>query len=124
MRALLAIIALVALATGAQADTAADINKAWKLDVSNINIDPSTWREDFKAKMMKVGAGMGYASTLSMPLTHVIIFGVFLFGLVKLNWLLVGSACMALYGWKTGKRTFLVVGAVATYALAYGVALF
>jgi len=124
MKSIFVVLLIIATAVLAKADQAADVAKAWKFDATNINIDPSTWNAQFKERMTKVGAGVGYASTLSLPLTHLAIFGIFLYGLVKLSWPLVGASCLALYGWRSGKKTFLAAGVAATYALAFGASIF
>jgi hypothetical protein len=100
------------------------ISAAWKPDTSKWSFDPSKWETNFKARMYQVGVGVGYASSLGLALPLTVGYGVFLFGLVKLNWVLVASCCAALYGWTKQKRLFLVAGVATSYALAFGVAPF
>lgn len=112
-----------ALAASKVESQASDISKAWKLDLAQINIDPSTWSVEFRERMTKVGAGVGYALTLSLPLTHLALFGLFLFGLVKLSWPIVMTSCLAVYGWSHNRKVFLATGLVATYALSFGLSI-
>lgn len=120
---LLAMLATISFVGAAEADSTKDISKAWSLDLKKISIDPSKWDDGIKSKMLMVGAGMAYATTLSMPLTYTALFGIGLLGLVNLSWVLVAACSLALYGWRTGKKTFLLAGLGATYALAFGVSL-
>jgi hypothetical protein len=116
-------VALMGCTMGATTTTESNLSKAWKLDLKNVSIDPSSWGDEITSKMQKVGAGVAYGATLGLPVVHLIAFAVLLFGLVKLSWPLVISCCVGLYGWRTGKKTFLLVGAGISYALAFGVSL-
>ncbi|ALL52911.1 hypothetical protein [Wuhan flea virus] len=97
-----------------------ELEKAWKLDFEGLSLDPTAWSSTLAGKLSKVAVGVGYAMTLPMSLAHVVGFGLFLFGLVRLTWGIVGTSCLALYGWKYHKRSFLVAGVGLTYALAFG----
>lgn len=101
---------------------ATEFKRAWTLDLSTLILDPNGWNDAMKAKIGMVGAGAAYATTLSLPVVQILLFAVFLFGLVKLNWVLVASSCAALYGWKRN-RIFLGAGLLVSYCLAFGYSL-
>lgn len=103
--------------------TTSGIDKAWKLDLSGFSFDPTSWNDAMRLRMYIVGAGVGYAFSVGMSMPLAVAFGVFLFGLVKLNWLLLGSASLALYGWKGNKKVFLAAGLALTYAMSFGLTL-
>jgi len=117
------IIIVLALACLVSSTTADDLSDAWKPDVSGWSFNPSRWNATLKTRMYMVAAGIGYAMSLNQPHAVSASFGLFLFGLVKLNWLLVLSSCTALYGWVKQKRVFLGAGLLSTYALAFGVSI-
>ena len=59
-----------------------------------------------------VGVGAGYAATLSLPVVQILMFAVYMFGLVNISWLIVGTSCAALYGWKKNNKLFNNYGCV------------
>lgn len=97
-----------------------EVKKACALELSTLSLDPNGWSEAMRTKITMVGAGAAYAATLSVPIVHILLFSVYLFGLVKLSWLLVGSSCAALYGWKRNHRIFVGAGLLVSYCLAFG----
>lgn len=100
--------------------TASDIEKAWKLDTAKLSLDPSSWDTTIKEKIFKVAVGVVYAISLGFPFTYAGAFGLFLFGLVKISWPLILTACLALYGYRTKKALFLGAGMAGTYWQAFG----
>lgn len=89
----LAALATVCCAAIAKAeekpDKAAELDKAWKFDTSGLSLDPNNWSDVLKGKLTQVGAGVAYAASLSLPVVQILISRLYLYALVKLNWLLV-----------------------------------
>lgn len=103
------------------ATTAADnFAKAWRMDTSKWSFDPTAWDTTMTSRMYMVGVGAFFAAYTSLTMPLVLGFAVFLFGLVKLNWPLVVTSCLALHGWKNHHRVMLAVGVAATYGLSFG----
>nr|QTJ63672.1 VP4 [Trichopteran jingmen-related virus] len=114
------IILGVAWQCQAAAPTKSGIDTAWKLNLDGFSIDPTTWKDDMKNKFQLVGVGASYSMSLGMPLVQTIILSIFLYGLVKLDWVLLGACCAALYGWKRNHKIFLGLGLLFGYCYAFG----
>lgn len=120
---LLIIIIAVAQSSAAEGSKDQTLSKAWKFDTTSWNFDPTAWDGTFKERMIRVGSGALYAAYMGMNVPWVLAFAVFLFGLVKLNWLLVVTSCIALHGWRHNHRVLLALGLGVTYALSFGFSL-
>lgn len=107
-----------AVASSTGTDT--EFSKAWNFDTKKWSFDPTAWDSDLKARMYMVATGAFYAAYTGMTTAMVVGFAVFLFGLVKLNWPLVATSCLALHGWRHNHKVLLAVGVCATYALSFG----
>jgi hypothetical protein len=120
-----ALVAIIAIAlTNAipveASDAKANIDKAWKWNLDGFSIDPNSWTDTWKTKMTHIGVICGYMVALQFPLAQVGGVGLISVGLVKMNWSLVAAICATLYGFKTNKKIFLGIGAIASYCLAFG----
>ncbi|ALL52893.1 hypothetical protein [Wuhan aphid virus 2] len=123
------VISIISLATIAHCaepsnTIKADIEKAWRLDLTGFSLDPSSWSAPMKEKMYQVGTGVSAAFAMHLPLQHCVAFGIFLFGLTRLSWACVALATLALYGWRLNKKMYLLVGLGLLYATAFGVKVF
>jgi hypothetical protein len=96
------------------------LSKAWDINLRGVNLDPTTWNATFKEKALRVGIGVSYAGYLGYSLAYMLVFGVFLFGLVHLDWPMLAASCLTLYGWRRGHKMLLGVGLSLGYLLAFG----
>lgn len=124
MQQTILLILLITLAGGigyANAATLTDeVKSAWKFDFNGLTLDPSNWTSTVKSKVFKSAVGTGYVTFLGVSLPMSIGWFCFLYGLVKLDWMLVFLSCVAFRGWKSNQKVHMLAGFLSVYCYAFG----
>lgn len=99
------------------------IDKIWKFELKEDQIDPNKWNADFKAKIIRATSACAFVLTQGGKFVEVLIMFLAMIGAVHSNWFTIMSVCTLYYGWKRKHRYFLAVGAVLTYCCTFGYSL-
>lgn len=102
------------------ADQSTQWKDVWTLSFDGASLDPTKWAGDFKTRMTYIIVGLAAGFFLGLPLTLLIGDAVFLYGAVKLSYLMVGAVTIATAGYHRRNALWMLVGGAASYLLLFG----